>query len=163
MKPTALSLIMVLGLCAPARAQESLLDKIIHTRESVVGVRAARMDMSTSPPSAALDPGTGRILVGSRLRGVHMDKNGAGVIIHPEGMIVTNFHTIRYAKIVTVELADRTVHAARIVHLLPQFDLALLQIVPPYPLSPIEFADSNQVHLADRVINIGSSSFLRDT
>ncbi len=88
---------------------------------------------------------------------------GAGVIIDPSGIIITNLHTIAYMSHIEVTLHNKKSLNAQIVHLMPQHDLALLKINPPFPLIPIKFADSNKIRLGESIINAGHSKWLKNT
>ncbi len=120
-----------------AQTPDSLIATVMQSEESFVQIKALR------PPN--------------------IENNGAGVIISPDGFIVTNLHVVVYAERVVVYLSNKTAAPAKIVKLMPDEDLALLKIEPPFPLKPIGLADSDHVRLGDAVINIGNSALLRDT
>ncbi|VAW16452.1 hypothetical protein MNBD_BACTEROID05-776, partial [hydrothermal vent metagenome] len=90
-------------------------------------------------------------------------RQGAGVIVDPSGIIITNLHTIAYMNQIEAKLYDGASFKAKIIHLMPQHDLALLKINSPRSLIPIEFADSNKVRLGQNIINAGHSKWLRNT
>ena len=147
-----------------AFSQESLIETALKARQSIVTVKARTTIAHKSPKaSAAIDPQSGRMIVAQRVRAARFEQNGAGVIINPSGLIVTNLHIVRGAQKLGVRLFDNTSVGAKIVHLMPKHDLALIKIDPPYPLTPIEFVDSNTAQLGDQVINIGSSELLKET
>ena len=73
------------------------------------------------------------------------------------GHIVTNFHVIYGADAITVTLADRTEHRARIVGLDPDHDLAVLQIkAPADALVPIPVGSSRDLRVGQKVLAIGN-------
>ncbi|HEX2173832.1 MAG TPA: trypsin-like peptidase domain-containing protein [Dehalococcoidia bacterium] len=94
---------------------------------------------------------------------------GTGLIIHPDGFIVTNNHVVQGAQRLIVSLADGRLFAARLVRSHPlagaeiftladplkvDYDLAVLKIEAtglPYGV----LADSNQVRELEEVIAIG--------
>ncbi|MDD5672515.1 MAG: trypsin-like peptidase domain-containing protein, partial [Candidatus Omnitrophica bacterium] len=94
---------------------------------------------------------------------VMQTRAGGGFIIHPSGLIVTNAHTIMGAGRVLVTLFDQTKTEASVVKVVPDEDLALLQIKVPAKLPAIPLADSNQVQLDMRVFSVGSSQILKNT
>ncbi|HSR09828.1 MAG TPA: trypsin-like peptidase domain-containing protein, partial [Thermodesulfobacteriota bacterium] len=55
---------------------------------------------------------------------------GSGVIISPDGYILTNNHVVDGAKEVTVTVADKEEYTAQVVGRDPKTDLALLKIKP---------------------------------
>lgn len=152
-------------LCLPLKshARDSLIDVVTQANESLVTVKAFRTEIGGASAAVARDPKTGRILVARRAKAAQLSKQGAGVIIHPKGYIVTNLHTVKGAQKVGVALHNGKVLSARILELLPENDLALLMIDPPFDLKPIPIANSDRVRLGDEVINIGNSELLNRT
>ncbi|MDP3638992.1 MAG: trypsin-like peptidase domain-containing protein, partial [Azonexus sp.] len=53
---------------------------------------------------------------------------GSGVIVSPNGYILTNFHVVDAADDIQVSLNDGTTHKARVIGSDPESDLAILQI-----------------------------------
>jgi Do/DeqQ family serine protease len=81
---------------------------------------------------------------------------GSGVVISPDGLIVTNYHVIELADEVRVALADRREFSAEIVLKDERSDLAVLRIDEDAgELPTIEFADSDAVEVGDLVLAIG--------
>ena len=81
---------------------------------------------------------------------------GSGVIVSPDGLIVTNYHVIELADEVRVALADRREFSAEIVLKDERSDLAVLRIVGDVSdLPTIEYADSDSVEVGDLVLAIG--------
>ncbi|MBI4182542.1 MAG: Do family serine endopeptidase [Proteobacteria bacterium] len=82
---------------------------------------------------------------------------GSGVIVAPEGLIVTNNHVIEGASEVTVVLADRREFEARIVGSDPHTDLAVLRIDAGGEALPfLEMRDSEELEVGDLVLAIGN-------
>ncbi len=82
---------------------------------------------------------------------------GSGVIVRPDGIIVTNNHVIEGADEVTVVLSDRREFAAEIILADPRTDLAILQIdAGDEPLAILNLADSDSVLVGDIVLAIGN-------
>jgi S1-C subfamily serine protease len=128
----------------------SLIDMIIGAKESMVTVDAIQ-NLKITDDNAK----NGR-------RGFYI-QNGAGVIISPDGIIVTNFHTIYGSDHIKVTFNDRSWAYANIIRLLPQYDLALLQTEKASKFQPLVFADSDSIELGEEVINIGHSDLLNGT
>ena len=87
---------------------------------------------------------------------------GSGVIIRPEGYIVTNSHVIEGAQQITVKLADETEHEATIVGQDPFTDLAVIKIEGE-DLPVAHFGDSDKLEVGEWVIAVGSPLGLAQT
>jgi serine protease Do len=81
---------------------------------------------------------------------------GSGFIISADGYVVTNHHVIRQAEQINVILDDGSSYRASIQGRDPKTDLALLKIKPNKPLPFIEFGDSKQARVGDRIVAIGN-------
>lgn len=82
---------------------------------------------------------------------------GSGVIVDPEGYIVTNFHVIRGAAQATVQLADgRTIRDVKIVGVDPHTDLAVLKINAGKQLPTVPWGDSDKLEVGDQVLAVGN-------
>lgn len=82
---------------------------------------------------------------------------GSGVIIDPEGLIITNLHVVRDGGEIKVVLADNRELDAKVVLEDSRTDLALLKIdVKGKRLSYLEFADGNSLQVGDIVLAIGN-------
>ena len=87
---------------------------------------------------------------------------GSGVIIRPDGYIVTNNHVINGADAIEVTLENDKVYPAALVGTDPATDIALLKI-DAEDLPCIAMGDSDQLRLGDWVLAIGSPYDLRST
>lgn len=82
---------------------------------------------------------------------------GSGVIVRPEGLIVTNFHVIEDADEIRVVLADRRAFDATVVLRDKKTDLAVLRIDADGEVLPsLPLADSDTVAVGDLVLAIGN-------
>ncbi|HTH15341.1 MAG TPA: DegQ family serine endoprotease [Magnetospirillum sp.] len=82
---------------------------------------------------------------------------GSGVILSPDGTVVTNHHVIKDADEVTVVLADRREFEARILGSDERTDLAVLKIDPGKEALPVlPMGDSDAIEVGDLVIAIGN-------
>ncbi|MDI9320353.1 MAG: trypsin-like peptidase domain-containing protein [Phycisphaerales bacterium] len=80
--------------------------------------------------------------------------SGSGVVISPDGYIVTNNHVVSGADVVTVTFNDRNSAQAKVIGTDPSTDLAVLKIeVENLPY--IEFGNSDEVHLGEWVLAVG--------
>jgi serine protease Do len=80
---------------------------------------------------------------------------GSGVIVSPEGYILTNNHVVDGATNVRVTLSDRREFQARVVGSDPKTDIAVLRIEAS-SLSPITIGDSSKVEVGDTALAIGN-------
>lgn len=82
---------------------------------------------------------------------------GSGVIVDPDGVIVTNYHVIEGADEITVVLADRREFEATVVGTDEHTDLAVLRVDPGGEKLPnLEFRDSDDLEVGDLVLAIGN-------
>ena len=79
---------------------------------------------------------------------------GSGVIVNPNGYIVTNNHVIEGATDVKVALSDNTELTAKIVGSDPGSDIAILKIDRDH-LTALPFADSSNVQVGDIALAMG--------
>lgn len=80
---------------------------------------------------------------------------GSGVIVDPEGYIVTNFHVVTGNQPIYVELGDRRRTSATVVGADAMTDLAVLKIDEPN-LIAAEWGDSEKLQVGDLVWALGS-------
>ncbi len=81
---------------------------------------------------------------------------GSGVIVSPEGYVLTNNHVVEAADEIEVALNDGRKLPARIVGRDPESDLAVLQIKADSKLNAITFGHPEQLHVGDVVLAIGN-------
>ena len=80
---------------------------------------------------------------------------GSGVIVSPNGYILTNYHVIDGADDIQVSLNDTKTYKARIVGSDPESDLAILQIKAD-KLPAITFGQMDNLRVGDVVLAIGN-------
>lgn len=82
---------------------------------------------------------------------------GSGVIVRPDGLIVTNKHVIEGAEKINVVLADRREFSATIVVTDDRTDLAILQVDTGGEKLPVlALSDSDDLEVGDLVLAIGN-------
>ncbi|HEY3897644.1 MAG TPA: DegQ family serine endoprotease [Chthoniobacter sp.] len=82
---------------------------------------------------------------------------GSGVIVSPEGHILTNNHVIEGADEIIVTLGnDKHEYKARKIGTDPSTDIAVLKIEPNAKLHEITFADSDKLRVGDLAIAVGN-------
>jgi len=85
----------------------------------------------------------------------HREKSlGSGVVVSPEGYILTNNHVVDGATDVRVTLSDKREFQGRVVGTDPKTDIAVLKIAASN-LSPITIGDSSKAEVGDTVLAIG--------
>lgn len=87
---------------------------------------------------------------------------GSGVIITPDGYIVTNNHVIKDASEIQVTLNNNLTYKAKVVGTDPQADIALIKI-DESELDYIPFGDSESAKLGDWVLAVGNPFNLTST
>jgi serine protease Do len=82
---------------------------------------------------------------------------GSGVIVHGDGLIVTNNHVIQGADQITVALNDGREFEAKVIAAESQLDLALLKIDTKGEVLPtLQLRDSDDLQVGDLVLAIGN-------
>ncbi len=87
---------------------------------------------------------------------------GSGVIVRPDGYILTNNHVVQDADELTIELFDGRKVPGTIVGTDPQTDLAVVKIDLP-GLRAAPFGSSDEIQVGDWVLAIGSPFGLNQT
>ena len=113
---------------------------------------------STKPSVVNLIPfsetGKGREL--SRERTPNASGSGSGVIIDPDGYIITNNHVIGDATAIEVRFSDKSKLIAQVVGKDPDTDLAVLKVSAGHPLPSARFGDSSAVRVGQWVLAVGN-------
>jgi serine protease Do len=81
---------------------------------------------------------------------------GSGLIVDPNGYILTNNHVIENAQDITVRLSDSRTFPARLVGRDAKTDLAVLKVEAPAPLPAAELGDSERLRVGQWAIAIGN-------
>jgi Do/DeqQ family serine protease len=87
---------------------------------------------------------------------------GSGVIVSPDGYILTNNHVVENATDITVKLNDKREMKARLVGTDPRSDVAVLQIQAT-GLTAMKLGDSSRLRVGDIVLAIGNPFGLDET
>lgn len=99
-------------------------------------------------------PGRGRDLAQERLP--NASGSGSGVVIDPNGYIVTNNHVIGEATEIEVRFSDTSKLIAQVVGKDQDTDLAVLKVTASHPLSSAKFGDSSGVRVGQWVLAVGN-------
>ena len=87
---------------------------------------------------------------------------GSGVIVTPDGYILTNHHVVDGAELIRVVLVDRRAFDARVVGSDPPSDLAVLKI-EAQDLAVLNLGNSDTVEVGDVVLALGNPLGLEQT
>jgi S1-C subfamily serine protease len=97
-------------------------------------------------------------------RGYVSRSSGAGVIVHPDGYVVTNSHVIRGSQRLAVDrFGPGGRLPARVVLDDPRGDLALLRIERPGPYPYVSLVSTRRILLGETAIALGNPHGLGDT
>lgn len=88
---------------------------------------------------------------------------GSGVIITPDGYIVTNNHVIKGASEIEVTLNNNKTYTAEVIGSDPAFDIALIKVEPEGELDYIPFGDSDNAEIGEWVLAVGNPFNLKST
>jgi serine protease Do len=92
-----------------------------------------------------------------------MQGAGSGVVISPDGYILTNHHVVEGAKEVMVTMADKKEFEAGVVGTDPKTDLAVLKIEAKEHLPVAVLGNSDDLQVGDWVLAIGNPFGLSNT
>ncbi len=124
---------------------------------AVVNVYASRTD--AAPRNPLFDDPLFRHFFGDspelRPGGPTAQSLGSGVLVDPDGLVVTNYHVIEGMTDVKVALSDRREFEASIVLRDQRTDLAVLRLRGSGPFPYMEFDDSDALQVGDIVLAIG--------
>lgn len=143
-----------------------LVDKLLSARSNAGFNAAAPNHFTTAAEVAtpavvnirALVETGGSFWNGGALTG----SSGSGVILSPDGFIVTNHHVIDKSTDIKVTLADKREYKATVVGSDPSTDIALLKI-PEDALPFLVFGNSDSVRVGEWVLAVGNPFNLEST
>lgn len=149
-------------------AAEKALSAVVHIKY-VQNSKVQTVDVQEDPFSDFFGPfgffgnpdqGNGRQK--RRVQTPKKEATGSGVIISPDGYIVTNNHVVNGADELTVTLNDNREYSARIIGTDPNTDLALIKVngknLPTLPIG-----DSDNLKVGEWVLAVGNPYNLSST
>ena len=89
--------------------------------------------------------------------------SGSGVIISPDGYIITNNHVIANASNLEVTLNNNKTYTAKLIGTDPNTDIALIKIDDDTEFPFVPFGDSNNVKIGEWVLAVGNPFNLTST
>ncbi len=137
---------------SPAQMQLSFAPVVARVAPSVVNVYSRRVVRQPIFNNPFFNQFFGQGPMANRVQ----QSLGSGVIVRPDGIILTNNHVISGAQEITVALPDRREFPARIVLSDSRTDLAVLRIdTKGERLPALPFGDSDRIQVGDLVLAIG--------
>ncbi|MFO7973669.1 MAG: PDZ domain-containing protein [Candidatus Hydrogenedentota bacterium] len=142
---------LVLGSTAPAQEAADSVSQIPESLRSSVDAAVAKV----KPALVRIEVVTPRYYEG---REVKRESSGSGVIITPEGHVVTNHHVAGHATRMVCTLSTKEKIEAELVGRDPLSDIALLKLTPEQPreFPTAAWGDSTKVEVGDHVLAMGS-------
>jgi Do/DeqQ family serine protease len=144
---------------APAAAVNSYADVVARVAPAVVTVRS-ELRVRPAQQQPFIDDPFFRQFFGDRLPRQDQtprreEGTGSGVVVSPDGYILTNYHVVDGAQQIKVELNDRRVLEAKVVGTDQPSDLAVIKIeATNLPVLPL--GNSDAVRVGDVVLAIGN-------
>ncbi|HZM98912.1 MAG TPA: DegQ family serine endoprotease [Pyrinomonadaceae bacterium] len=154
-----LSLILVVFSFASASAQTSYADLVSRVSPAVVTIRSTERARQAQQFPFMDDPSF-REFFGDRFPQQQTPRRvegvGSGVIVSPDGYILTNHHVVDGALEIKVELTDNRTFTAKLIGSDPPSDLAVLKIEDGKALPTLSLGDSDKVRVGDAVLAVGN-------
>lgn len=123
---------------------------------AVVNIYASRVVAARVSPFRG-DPFFGRFFEEfGALRPRVQNSLGSGVILSPDGIVVSNYHVVGEATDIRVVLNDRREYAARVLLGDEEADLVVLQVEGAPELPALALRDSDTVEVGELVLAIGN-------
>lgn len=148
-----------------ALAAEKALPAVVHIKASKQSSTRSGSPFGVDPDEL---PDAFRDLFGNPGRGEPGQEaplqqgSGSGVIISPDGYIVTNNHVVEGAENLEVVLNDQQTYEATIIGVDPTTDIALIKIEAA-GLPTVQFADSDKLRVGEWVVAVGNPFSLTST
>ncbi|HEX8191232.1 MAG TPA: DegQ family serine endoprotease [Pyrinomonadaceae bacterium] len=144
---------------APNVEHNSYADVVARVAPAVVTIRAERQSRAPRQHPFLDDPSLRDFFGGRQPQQEQQQPRqralGSGVVISPDGYIVTNHHVVDGAEQITVEFTGRRTESAKLVGTDQPSDLAVLK-VEAKDLPVLTLGDSDKVRVGDVVLAVGN-------
>ncbi|MEM6686901.1 MAG: trypsin-like peptidase domain-containing protein, partial [Bacteroidota bacterium] len=140
-----------------ADAATAGIDFTIAAEKTVHAVVHVKNKITTNAPRSIWD------LYNGRTRQQTQIGTGSGVIITPDGHIVTNNHVIKGSNEIQVTLNNNKNYVAKLIGADPSMDIALLKIEADEELPYISFGNSDNAKIGEWVLAVGNPFNLTST
>src|SRR5262245_6498122 len=151
----ALALSLGLGLFAPAFGQQALQIRTSEATDPTQIASPSELSRAFVEAAKRIKPAVAHIKLGN-------GATGSGVIVSPDGYILTNNHVASAGNQITVKLSDRREFPARRIGVASKTDLALIKI-EAQSLPYATLGDSSKLEPGEWVIALGSPFGLEQT
>ena len=145
---------------AAERGYAPVVRQVVPAVVNISSTRIAKTDVSELQGQQGVDPFFRQFFGNEFPNGSTVPKErrekslGSGVIVSPEGYILTNNHVVDHASEVMVTLRDKREFKARVVGTDPRTDIAVLKIDGSnFPF--LTLADSSKIAVGDIVLAVG--------
>ena len=128
-------------------AAEKTVHAVVHVKNTTISRHAGNLS------EYFFGGGEPRAMIGS----------GSGVIISPDGYIITNNHVIANSTQLQVTLNNNKTYEAELIGTDPNTDIALIKIDSDKDLPFIPFGDSNEIKIGEWVLAVGNPFNLTST
>jgi Do/DeqQ family serine protease len=128
-------------------AAEKTVNAVVHVQNTTVSRRPSNI------MEYFMGRGEPKMMIGT----------GSGVIITPDGYIVTNNHVVANSSELEVTLNNNKIYKAELIGADPNSDIALIKIEPDEDLPVIPFGDSNELKVGEWVLAVGNPFRLNST
>ncbi len=139
----ALTLLIAASIATPALASNRRTPVVEAVERATPSVVALEVEVPTQSPFFSSPPQIA-------------ESQGSGVIIEPDGVVLTNAHVVEGATRIRAHTHDGAVFEAQPIAIEPALDLAVLRLEGARDLVPIEMADSDAILLGETAIAIGN-------
>lgn len=128
-------------------AAEKTVHAVVHVKNTTVSTQPSNM------MDLLFGGGSPRAMIGT----------GSGVIISPDGYIITNNHVIDNSTQLEVTLNNNKTYEAELIGTDPKTDIALIKIDADEELPYVPFGDSNNIKIGEWVLAVGNPFNLTST
>jgi serine protease Do len=131
----------------PVQAEQEVTDLVAKVMPSVVNIAIEAMGQRVKLEQSGGDLAYATYVV---------EYVGAGSIVDPSGLIITNRHVVKDAYEIDVTLSDGTTFKGQLLGAGSGTDLAILKIDAGRPLPALEIGNSDDVKVGEKVLAIGN-------
>ncbi len=158
--PAATVKVSTSSIPAAERGYAAVVKQVLPGVVNISSTKITKTDVSQFQGSQGVDPFFRQFFGNDFFKNSPVPKErrekslGSGVIVSPEGYILTNNHVVDHASEVMVTMADKREFKARVVGTDPRTDVAVLKIDGSnFPF--LTLADSSKIAVGDVVLAIG--------
>ncbi|MGL1833150.1 trypsin-like peptidase domain-containing protein [Rhodocyclaceae bacterium SMB388] len=156
MQPATVTIVQAPERLTVAAAPGSYAEAAGRSMHAVVHIFTSRDTLTAGPPLR--DDPLSRHFFGDRDEGGQQAPSGrgSGVIVSPDGLVLTNNHVIDAADGIEIALNDGRKYPARLIGRDPETDLAVLRLQGAAELPFITFSSPESLQVGDVVLAIGN-------